>query len=78
MQVNEKIETNPNTRLLQGDVVLMDGKAVVWQESELEPHRYLKLHKTAGVVVSTDLNVPNNIMGMLELLSNDTITTTDN
>ena len=77
MHVNGKIETNPNTRLILGDVVLMDGKAVVWHESQLEqqqPHRYLKFHKPAGVVVTTNLQVPQNIMEAFERLSGNTTT----
>jgi 23S rRNA pseudouridine2604 synthase len=63
--VNGITATNPNTRLLFGDEVQFDGIMIEWEEGEIEPHRYMKYNKPAGVVCTTDRRVPHNIMDAL-------------
>ena len=63
--VNGEVVTNPDSRLLAGDRFEFDGRMVAWEESELGPHRYIKLHKPSGVECTTAAHVPNNILNAL-------------
>ena len=63
--VNGEVVTNPDSRLLAGDRVEFQGRMVAWEESELGPHRYIKLHKPRGVECTTAAHVPNNILNAL-------------
>lgn len=64
--VNGIAATNPDARLRLGDKVQFDGETVSWEEDKIEPHRYLKYNKPAGVVCTTDRRVPHNIMDALQ------------
>ena len=59
------VVTNPDSRLLAGDRLEFDGRMVAWEESELGPHRYIKLHKPRGVECTTAAHVPNYILNAL-------------
>eukprot|EP00978_Attheya_sp_CCMP212_P032061 scaffold123514_cov54-Attheya_sp.AAC.1 len=64
--VNGVAAVNPDDRLAPGDHVQLDGEEVAWMEDEIEPHRYIKFNKPAGVVCTTDRRVPGNINDAFE------------
>lgn len=63
---NGAVVTNPDHRLSSGDTVHLDGILILWEEKDLQPHRYLKYHKPRGVVCTTDRRVENNILDEVE------------
>ena len=65
LSVNGLVATNPDSRLVAGDVVVFDGSIVVWEEEKLGPHQYLKFHKPPSIVCTSDPRVQNNIVDAL-------------
>ena len=64
LAVNGVVASNPDSRLVPGDVVLFDGVPVAWDT--VEPHVYIKFNKPVGVECTTNRNVKNNIMDALQ------------
>mmetsp|Transcript_20162 Transcript_20162/g.43800 ORF Transcript_20162/g.43800 Transcript_20162/m.43800 type:complete len:353 (-) Transcript_20162:49-1107(-) len=63
---NGAVVTNPDHLLSSGDTVQLDGRLILWEEKDLQPHRYLKYHKPRGVVCTTDRRVKHNILDEME------------
>ena len=59
---NGILVTNPDARLAAGDTVQLDEQAILWEEEDQQPHRYLKYNKPRGIVTTTDQRIQNNIM----------------
>ena len=66
LKVNGVICLTGEDRLMSGDVVKLDNIKQVWEEQDLPPHLYIKFHKPAGVITTTDRRVPNNILDAFE------------
>lgn len=58
--------TNPDDRLCLGDTVKLDGTLILWEEKDLQPHRYLKYNKPLGVICTTDRRIERNILSEVE------------
>lgn len=65
IRVNGIPVSSPDSRLNTGDMVEFDGRSIAWEETALEPHRYLKFNKPEGVVCTTDIRVDQNIIDAL-------------